>query len=207
MDYKLQDLARFINGNIFPKDTALTEDEKAEIQAKGKISHKERCLFYTPSVFEYDRYSHESTDGDEKYLEFPEKYLSVVQGDVVISPITQLATIVRKHKASMLLSPNYVKVSLNEELIDSSYFIFWFNELSQARRQISEMKQGTTVIKLSTNSLGDMIISLPDLSQQQLLGTGYINSLKLTEQLKRRQGLQLLFLKGIEQQLLERESL
>ena len=206
MDYKLHDLITLTNGNVFPKDTVLTEEEKNDIQTMGEIRDKERCYIYTPSVFEYDRYSEGSTIGEEKYLKYPQKFLSVREGDVVISPITQFAGIVRDHEFSMLLSPNHIKVSLEESIIDKSYFIFWFNELSQARRQISEMKQGTTVIKLPTSGLKRMTISLPKLDQQQLLGKAYINSLQLSEQLKRKKDLELQFIKVINQQLIESEK-
>ena len=68
------------------------------------------------------------------------------------------------------------------------------------------MKQGTTVIKLPTSGLKRMTISLPKLDQQQLLGKAYINSLQLSEQLKRKKDLELQFIKGINQQLIESEK-
>ncbi|MEY8537847.1 restriction endonuclease subunit S [Lactococcus muris] len=206
MDYKLYDLAKLENGKVFPKDTLLTEEEKRELQDKGEVGGRKRCYLYTPAVFEYDRYLQKNSEGEEKYLRDYSKFLSVKAGDVVISPITQYATLVREHKVPMLLSPNHIKVSLDEKLIDKSYFVFWFNELPESRKQISEMKQGTTVIKLPTSGLKGMAISLPNLNQQKQLGTSYINSLKLMEQLKRKKDLQINFLKGINQQLIEREK-
>lgn len=194
---KLRDLVSMENGNVFPKDTSLNDGELK----------KELCYLYSPAVFEYDRHLGGDAKGDKRYIEFPQKFISVLTGDIVISPVTQLATIVRNHGTPLLLSPNYVKVLPDEEKLDRAYFVFWFNELFESRKQIFEMKQGTTVIKLSTNSLKELTISLPNLTQQKLIGTGYINSLMLVEQLKRKQKLQVALLKGINQQLIEGEKL
>ena len=201
MQYQLKNITTIETGNLLPKEYYLTIDEKKELSKKGCLTNKSVRYAYTPDVFEYDNYRQQRSFGEEKYLDKYREIVSASAGDIVVSLITQYAAIVREGGNSLMLTPNYAKISINNEIVSKEYFVLWFNEIFEARKQIIEMKQGTTVIKLSPKNMRDMMVSLPSLKQQKTLGRMYFQNLELTEKMLMRHTRQLDLIRAIEQKI------
>ncbi|MDR2977079.1 MAG: hypothetical protein LBV19_07235, partial [Streptococcaceae bacterium] len=114
------------------------------------------CYIYTSTSFDFDRYEISNSPSLEtRRVENSEKLIYVSEGDIVVSLISQRATVVRI-KEKMFLSPNYIKVTPKSLEIPKEYFVYWFNESYEARKQIEQGMQGSIINKLSINFLREL---------------------------------------------------
>lgn len=114
-----------------------------------------------------------------------EKYLLTQVGDIVIDSNTYEAVIVNESNKDLLITFNYfVLNNINEKIIDSNYFIAWFNNHPNALKQIHDGLQGTTVKKITRRLLNEIEVILPNINEQKRIG-------KLYQLYKKKHGLML----------------
>ena len=119
---------------------------------------------YTQEDFECDLKS--SDEDDERY-------------GCIINLIKSKAAPVSGETKDKILTQNFMKCILDETKILPWYFCYKFNEGKKLEQQISMYHQGTTlsVKKLNVKIIGDLIINLPDIEKQRLLGEIYRKSI------------------------------
>jgi len=143
--------------------------------------------YYDQNAFDYDfkgeRELEVESGINDLYGEF-----SLEEGDVVINNRLQLAAIVSRRNSGKVNSLNFTKVTFNGGL-DKKYFIYIFNEHKDVKRQKNREAQGTGMLsaapRLSIKALGELVIPVPPLEEQEKIGEVYFESLKLKNKLNR----------------------
>lgn len=128
---------------------------------------------YTPDDFDRDLLS--CTDSEEK-------------GNCIISLIRSKAAPISVGNMKKVITQNFLTCEFNENRMDPWYFCYQFNEGKSIEQQISRFHQGTTlsVKKLNVKSIGDLMINLPDINKQRVIGRIYkISLLQHSQMIKR----------------------
>lgn len=142
---KLGTIAKFSSGILLPRITDTINETPS------------RRMIYNP-LAEASRYIH----GDSELpLITPEQ--------VGISMLRREAYVVRRvpQVDELILTANFASVTLEDKL-DRNYFVWWFNNSLEARRQLEATGQlGRRVV---LKDLRELVISVPNLNLQQDVG-------------------------------------
>lgn len=106
-------------------------------------------------------------------------------GDVVFSLISGQAAVVQPARVGYLLTQNYALIQPTEKL-SVNYLLYLINEDSHVKRQFHAGRQGSITMKYTLKQLNDVQVpALPSFERQELIGSLYVNQLRLSA-LKRR---------------------
>lgn len=106
-------------------------------------------------------------------------------GDLVFNLMSTKAAIVSERHEGYLLTQNFVRIIPNFDL-DKSYLLYFLNESRAVKRFFQKEMQGSVTNKVSIKMLEQLPLeNLPGLKKQELIGSIYLNQLKL-ETLKQR---------------------
>jgi restriction endonuclease S subunit len=141
--------------------------------------------YYDQPSFEAD-YNHEDVVVEDEPKSLSQNNLSLNEGDVVISNSLQLATMVGKNNVGKVLSLNFTKIEFDGKQLDKRYFLFLFNAYKDVRRQKERELQGIgPVLRIPLRALGEMIVPVVPLEEQQKIGAIYAETLKLQSKLNK----------------------
>ena len=111
----------------------------------------------------------------EQWVKTHQDVVLAQKGDIVISLIHGKAVRVSADNAGRILGNNYVKVDVDASRIDTAWFLWHFNESLEARRQLIQATQGSTVVqRIALNELKNFTVTLPLLAQQKAMGGLYL---------------------------------
>jgi hypothetical protein len=164
MQVKLEEVVSFKPGN---NTTRLKEKEGFE-----------NLEFYSGDDFQSDLTSGTSVrTNEEKKMD----ELVVVQaGDIVINVMSQQAAVVSEASAGKVLTINFVRVDMTTEILDASYFYYYFMANEAMRRQLTIESMGTgSIRRLTVRQLKEMTIELLPYDKQVLIGGAYFDMLKV----------------------------
>lgn len=104
-------------------------------------------------------------------------------GDIVISLLSGTAAVVRDIHDEYALSHHFLRVSLQDKNIDSKYFMYWFNESSDAKKQKLELGQTNQTFTRYTKLQVEQtrVENIPKIKEQETIGNIYVKQLKLNE--------------------------
>lgn len=105
--------------------------------------------------------------------------LTVVEGDLIYSLISGVATLASQSHAGYLLTKNYVKL-IPDKTVSPSYLLYLLNEDKGLKQQLSRELQGSATIKYTLKQLKNLRLpALPNYKRQELIGNFYRNQLHL----------------------------
>jgi len=91
---------------------------------------------------------------------------------------------VSEQNVGKVLSLNFTKVQFRSDLLDKRYFLYLFNNHKDIQRQKERELQGSgPVLRLTKQSLEQLVIPVVPLEEQRKIGDIYIESLKLQSKL------------------------
>ena len=147
-----------------------------DLQSGVPITRLGQAGTLTKSTGDYQIFS---VDSDVQYLS-TDKQLDVVTPDqVLVALIPQKIVAVPATEKPLIIGTNYVAVRPHQQL-DARFLRWWFNESSEARRQIEVSAQGSMLTRLSMSALRSLMIELPTLSKQKTIGLLYEMQLQVT---------------------------
>lgn len=97
----------------------------------------------------------------------------------IINLIKSKAAPMTEKNKSKIITQNFLICTLDKTRILPWYFCYQFNEGRDLEQQISMYHQGTTlsVKKLNVKIIGDLLINLPNLEKQKIIGDTYRQSI------------------------------
>ncbi|MDD3186489.1 MAG: restriction endonuclease subunit S [Clostridia bacterium] len=150
-----------------------------QVRKQSKVKTIE---YYDQSSFTED-YKHEGIHTEEQYA-VNKVNQALKAGDIVISNSLQCATLVSEKNAGKVLSLNFTKVELNEQLLNKEYFLFLFNAYKNVKYQKEKKLQGSgPILKIPLQSLGEIMIPIVPMEEQRKMGAIYVKTLKLQSEL------------------------
>lgn len=123
------------------------------------------------------------------------------ENDVVINLYRAKAMKVHNFYSNYIINANFVKIDINTTLLDKAYFLYWFNESLESKKQLIQDVQGTFMRKTTISQLKEMQIILPDLDVQRLIGGIYEQQIELNNLYEKKMKLNNAFSKGIIQNI------
>ena len=106
-------------------------------------------------------------------------------GDIVISNSMQLATIVGSSVKQRILTLNFVKVKLDND-IDKAYFVYLFNLNKEIQKQKEKETQSMGVVqRITLRSLESIEIPILKKEQCKRIGNVYVEMLRNQDNLNR----------------------
>lgn len=138
-----------------------------------------RYTYYSQSEIDSDLVDLDLSKGEERKVRTFDDVITVKNQDIVFSLVSGKASLVRKLHQGYLLTQNYLKLNLNDQ-VNAKYLIYLLNEDASIRRQLQIGLQGSTVLKYTLKQVKE--IELPDMPQpakQKLVGEIYFNQLRL----------------------------
>lgn len=136
-------------------------------------------FFYGQNDIDNDLVGLDVDKSEQKSVRTFDQVVTVSEGDVVFSLVSGQATVVRKVHEGYLLTQNYVKINVNEEL-DSKYLTYILNEDNNIKKQLKLGLQGSQVLKYTLKQIKEIDMpTLPALGVQRLIGDVYFNQIHL----------------------------
>ncbi|WP_165090750.1 restriction endonuclease subunit S [Neisseria yangbaofengii] len=142
-----------------------------------------------PSDPIYDYYTQSDLDADFWRIETPtaQKQVRTADsvallnaGDTLFSLISGRAVRVQAIHQGRLYTQNYIKLTPTPEL-DANYLVYLINENAEIARQFGLGLQGSQVLKYTVRQLKALQLpALPSLKQQEIIGSIYLKSQRLT---------------------------
>ena len=158
---------------------------------------EQKIIYYDQSSFEED-YRHEEMCVEDEQKSSDHNGLALNECDVVISNSIQRATMVSKKNVGKVLSLNFTKIEFNGDQLDKRYFLFLFNVYRDVSRQKERELQGTgAILRIPIRSLEEIIIPIIPLKDQRIIGSIYVETLKLQSKLNTYADLMELFTNSI----------
>ncbi|MBO0439617.1 restriction endonuclease subunit S [Candidatus Enterococcus ikei] len=130
------------------------------------------------SIYENEQfYMDDSVTLDEikiKYIQTMKKIQQIETNDIIINLFKGDCTKVRDEFSGYVINANFVKVSpKNNEQLNPDFFLYWFNESEESKKQLLQSVQGSVMKKISIAKLKKMDISLPSREKQEIIGQLY----------------------------------
>lgn len=152
---------------------------------EGKALKVDEINYYDRSSFESD-YNQDDSLMVNSLLTSSENQFALRQGDIVINNSLSLAAIVGQNNAGKVLSLNFTKAEFNNDLLDSRFFLYLLNENKNVKRQKERELRGTGAIqRIPIRALGQIVIPIIPLPEQQKIGKIYTETLKLRGKLSK----------------------
>lgn len=163
---KLSNYVKFISG--------------LNLSVSSKFNATEKNI-YTTANFDIDYYQKNVPNETVNNSEFQDKQLQV--GDVVISTIHLLATIVTESNAGKILTYHYTKVEFINDELDKYYFVYLFNHHTDFQRQKKAETVGNSLHFIRARQLYDFYIPIIPIEKQKYIGQAYYQMMKLKRDL------------------------
>ncbi len=145
-------------------------------QSRTNINSDE--VFYDQTMFESDSmnmFLYKSNTSSKS----SSSDIYLMEGDVVISSSTQLATIVGLSDMQRILPVNFIKVNL-KSTIDKYFFVYLYNFNQNIKRQKEKATQTMGLVqRLTLKSIGEIEIPKLSMDKQLVIGKSYLEMLKL----------------------------
>jgi restriction endonuclease S subunit len=167
---KLIDFVNFVQG---------INQSRAEKQFGNQVID-----YYDQASFDEDYKHHDEIQQNEKMNSLVDRNVSLKKHDVVISNSLQKATMVGDNNVGKVLSLNFIKVEFMMDHLDKRYFLYLFNNYKEIQRQKERELQGTgAILRLTKQSLEQIVIPVVPLAEQEKIGAIYIETLKIQSKL------------------------
>ncbi|HHY1425948.1 TPA: restriction endonuclease subunit S [Bacillus cereus] len=88
---------------------------------------------------------------------------------LILHSHTQKVALLPKKYSGLLLTNNFIKIQLNNE-VDEAFFEWYFNEHPSIQKQLAVLSEGTVISLLKLSHLKDLEIDLPPMPQQIIIG-------------------------------------
>lgn len=149
-----------------------------------KLGNDENSCFYDQRMFEADlNEMYKNVHLITNSFEEPSYVLNA--GDIVISNSMQLATIVGSSVKQRILTLNFVKVKLDND-IDKAYFVYLFNLNKEIQKQKEKETQSMGVVqRITLRSLESIEIPILKKEQCKRIGNVYVEMLRNQDNLNR----------------------
>lgn len=152
---KLQEIAELSFGK---NGSRMTKEEEEHTYS---IESLEEDLHYVGPITKSGRYSSK---------------IQLDEGDLVIRLINPKVAVVSPKSAGSYLSMNFAKIIPDPKQADGWYLCYCFNESPVLQKQLLIQANGQSLVKrISSRSLKNLEIKLPDLDTQKKLGKIYRN--------------------------------
>lgn len=188
----LGDLCDFESGIIISR---VSEEQPEETSERKPMYH----------LYENDQFDNNPLLMDNETSSnqiFTEKDVPTLkENDVVINLYRAKAVKVNNFYSNYIINANFVKIDINDTLLDKAYFLYWFNESLDSKKQLIQDVQGSFMRKTTISQLKEMQIILPDLDVQTLIGGIYEQQIKLNNLYEKKMKLSNVFSKGIIQNI------
>ncbi|EHJ51808.1 hypothetical protein [Streptococcus macacae] len=156
---------------------------KKSLEKSAPIYH-----FYSQEHLEADLYSNTDQKINNKLIRTLDNVLLLSEGDLVYSMISGQGALVSKEHDHYLFTQNFVKIE-PQESISKKYLLYLLNESRKVKKQIELNLQGSLVRKVTISVLKEVVLPpLPNFEKQELLGSLYLNQLRLESLKKRKLG-------------------
>lgn len=151
-------------------------------RAQNQLGVQE-ITYYDQASFEQD-FNYRDTVLENEFNYWSGENEPLSEDDIVLSNSLQLVTMVGKSNVGKVLTINFTKIELNNELIDNRYFLYLFNSSRDVRRQKERELQGSgPVLKIPLRALGEIIVPLVSMEEQKKIGAIYVETIKLQNKL------------------------
>lgn len=161
--------------------------------------------YYDQASFDVDFLHMEDFHENEENHNANHNVLNV--GDVLVSNSTYQATIVGENNAGKVPTLNFSKVEFKSDALNKYYFIYLFNCYPDVLRQKERELQGNGPIRrISTKSLGEFIIPIVAMAEQEKIGKIYLETLRLQAKLREESSLLEQFTNQIIEETLRRKE-
>lgn len=149
-----------------------------------KLGNDENSCFYDQRMFETDlNEMYKNVHSITNSFEEPSYVLNA--GDIVISNSMQLATIVGSSVKQRILTLNFVKVKLDND-IDKAYFVYLFNLNKEIQKQKEKETQSMGLVqRITLRSLETIEIPILKKEQCERIGNVYVEMLRNQDNLNR----------------------
>lgn len=139
--------------------------------------------YYDQASFEQD-FNYRDTLTENELSCWSGEHEPLSKDDVVLSNSLQLVTVVGKSNIGKVLTVNFTKIEINNELIDKRYFLYLFNSAKDIRRQKERELQGSgPILKIPLRALGEIIVPLVSMEEQKKIGAIYVETIRLQNKL------------------------
>ena len=150
---------------------------------QSRVQLDENQVFYDQTLFEHDlsnMYAYSTVSMKQSVEE--DIYLN--EGDIVISSTIQNATLIGKSDKKRVLTINFTKVKLSEE-IDKAYFIYLYNLNREVQRQKERETQTMGhVQRMTLKSMGSIEIPIVSMEKQRNIGNAFMMMSKIKNDAK-----------------------
>lgn len=103
-----------------------------------------------------------------------DKNLLSEENMVVIGLTVHKAYVIEGHHVGKIIPSNFAYMYLNEKEIDLNYFVWYFNEYPNIKKQLQVASQGSMgIMAISVQMLRELEIELPDIEIQRKIGKVY----------------------------------
>lgn len=103
-----------------------------------------------------------------------DKELLAKENAVVIGLTVHKACVIDKSHVGKIIPSNFAYMYLDENEIDSNYFVWYFNEHPNIKKQLKVASQGSRgIMAISIQMLRELEIELPDKKVQEQIGKVY----------------------------------
>lgn len=103
-----------------------------------------------------------------------DKELLAKENAVVIGLTVHKACVIDKSHVGKIIPSNFAYMYLDENEIDSNYFVWYFNEHPNIKKQLKVASQGSRgIMAISIQMLRELEIELPDKKIQEQIGKVY----------------------------------
>lgn len=140
--------------------------------------------YYDQASFEDDYKYHDKITQRKKTNYLFDSEVSLDKRDVVISNSLQQAAMIGDRNIGKVLPLNFTKVEFNSNELDKHYFLYLFNSYKDIQRQKERELQGTgAILRLTKQSLEQIVIPIVPFLEQKKIGSIYIESLRVQSKL------------------------
>ncbi|MGL6107709.1 restriction endonuclease subunit S [Romboutsia sp.] len=103
-----------------------------------------------------------------------DKELLAKENAVVIGLTVHKACVIDKSHVGKIIPSNFAYMYLDKNEIDSNYFVWYFNEHPNIKKQLQVASQGSMgIMAISIQMLRELEIELPDINVQKQIGKVY----------------------------------
>ncbi|WP_088321256.1 restriction endonuclease subunit S [Bacillus wiedmannii] len=88
---------------------------------------------------------------------------------LILHSHTQKVALLPKKYSGLLLTNNFVKIQLNND-VDGAFFEWYFNEHPSIQKQLAVLSEGTVISLLKLSHLKNLEIDLPPMPEQIIIG-------------------------------------
>ncbi|EMB83653.1 restriction endonuclease subunit S domain-containing protein [Streptococcus mutans] len=135
--------------------------------------------FYSQEYLEADLHSNTDQKMNDKLIRTFDDVQLLSEGDLIYSMISGQGALVSKEHTGYLFTQNFVKIRPHKG-VSKKYLLYLLNDSTKVKKQIELNLQGSMVRKVTISVLKDIVLpSLPNFEKQELIGSLYLNQLRL----------------------------